>query len=1428
MRKYPKTNSSILLRYPIYAVMGTVVKKLFKKIPLSLMATSLGLLVSACIPFAQQKKTDCTASQTYSATLRRCLSNDEIAGITGSNHLPQVAGDQTIAAFTEGTSTTFNVEAGSDVDNDTLTYIITAEPSHGTITNCMDGSGSGGGTDLSCTYTPDLEYSGTDSFTYKVHDGHASSVASGTISFTVTDVDDAPTISDPANATVDEDTVVNLYYTVDEGGSGSIEDAQGITFTLTSNNTIENFIDRDGSLKIYWGSTLLKSCTAAEVLSVISGSNCSISLGDSITSADAQYVRVQITMDSHENGTWTVNGDVSDGVNLTAVAPSSVTYTVTAINDAPTLAAISNQSFTENDAAPAATITLTLDEGGNSAPFVAPETVLQGSEDSDDVSVTVESSNTDLIDPTSANVSLECDGKSLAGNLTDTHGTWVIGTEIGVDLGGNCLAANDIGDVALVKKLYLNAEPGASGTAVITVTVTDVGPATPLSVSKSFTVTVADYNDAPEFNLHGSSGVGNDFLTNDVTGHINCHGTTSDCDMFENETIHLDFQVDEDSINTDVLNVYEDDQTLNVLVTSSSDKTACPYSGISVYYAGTYLAHPNADDLTEISLNDGSSNASASLPESGTHKGLDIAVSPASFSSGSCEITIKLTDYDASGLVAGKSTTKKITLHLTDVDNPPTIGTITAQTANEGLPINDIALTGLSEGSGDAAESIIMTATVAAGASCSLSASELLLYNAALVPAGNVHLYNTTYPTTDLLLAATNQYPLGANVAGEMTNGGFLLNTLDYWLSLDPVNGETGVTCMGITLTDAGASATTVYFKVTINPVSVTFNSWEQIMAVGDKVDHTARTLDDGYIYFEWAPFTMSGSTISGYNVYCSEDSALYTFDFTKPLNSTTIPNSIYEFDSRTTAMDTTHPCLNTGTAGEFQRNKAFYFTVVALDAAGVLTGADDSAATIRVIMPPNNMSLVHRYMANKEMCDLMEQTPDLSLGNACLYSGPGYVGISGTNYYDFYNTGTSKNYDLLVDTYEAGCPYSPASSGECPETGNGCIGKLDPNTRYTATGANKIYYNRGNGLCYASTGAGTVWSSVAVLDGAGTGAVSSLVSADYRSAKLPPLTQLTQTQAYNYCNDAAIDDVPIKTDSAGTTLLLDPRLPDRKEFIAMSAWSPNLTDTEIDSIESGGSLDVNNYCNGQTNNGLTYTSASVPTSSFWDTLPATSGWGEELVVTGSDATADCVSRYGIQDLVGNVAEYTVERIECTTGTGTCVYKIGVDGAWGAMIDLANDDSDGLSTDTIKYYFGPALAVDFGYGPYGTTNITSWDWDDETYSANYMFIPYGLPSRLSATYLTSAIGPANNGITGSQLHGDRIYIQANTLAAENGANDFGAFTNGGSYKSGSDNAGRWTLEVLPEEFGADMLLTTTGAATSVPNVGFRCLLRVPY
>jgi len=103
---------------------------------------------------------------------------------------------------------------GSDIDDDPLTYTLAADPAHGTLS----------GTPPNVTYTPDLNYNGTDSFTFTANDGTVNS-PEATISIEVRPVNDTPT-ADPKSVSLDEDSSLSIVLT------GSDIDGDPLTYAV--------------------------------------------------------------------------------------------------------------------------------------------------------------------------------------------------------------------------------------------------------------------------------------------------------------------------------------------------------------------------------------------------------------------------------------------------------------------------------------------------------------------------------------------------------------------------------------------------------------------------------------------------------------------------------------------------------------------------------------------------------------------------------------------------------------------------------------------------------------------------------------------------------------------------------------------------------------------------------------------------------------------------------------------------------------------------------------------------------------------------------------------------------------------------------------------------------------------------------------------
>ena len=121
--------------------------------------------------------------------------------VTGVNDSPVAQND----TYNTPEDTTLNVAApgvlgnDNDIDGDPLTAVLVSNVTHGALTLNADGSFS---------YTPDSNYTGTDSFTYKANDGTTDSNVA-TVTITVTSVNDSPVANNDTYGT-NEDTVLNV------------------------------------------------------------------------------------------------------------------------------------------------------------------------------------------------------------------------------------------------------------------------------------------------------------------------------------------------------------------------------------------------------------------------------------------------------------------------------------------------------------------------------------------------------------------------------------------------------------------------------------------------------------------------------------------------------------------------------------------------------------------------------------------------------------------------------------------------------------------------------------------------------------------------------------------------------------------------------------------------------------------------------------------------------------------------------------------------------------------------------------------------------------------------------------------------------------------------------------------------------------------
>ncbi len=194
--------------------------------------------------------------------------------VTSANHPPVANAD--VATVAEDGSVDVAVLANdTDADNDTLSVTSVTQGSHGTVAINANGT---------VRYTPAANYNGVDSFTYSVSDGHGGT-ATGTVSITVTPVNDAP-VANADSATVAEDGTVDV--------------------AVLGNDTD---VDND----------------TLSVASVTQGSHGTVAINANGT--------VRYTPAANYNGPDSFTYSVSDGHGGTATG--TVSITVTPVNDPP-------------------------------------------------------------------------------------------------------------------------------------------------------------------------------------------------------------------------------------------------------------------------------------------------------------------------------------------------------------------------------------------------------------------------------------------------------------------------------------------------------------------------------------------------------------------------------------------------------------------------------------------------------------------------------------------------------------------------------------------------------------------------------------------------------------------------------------------------------------------------------------------------------------------------------------------------------------------------------------------------------------------------------------------------------------------------------------------------------------------------------------
>ena len=260
------------------------------------------------------------AGQSGTATITITVSDGTATGTTTFQlNVNDVNNPPTISAITDQT-TTENTPTGAipftvgDAETPAGSLTLTATSSNTSLIPIANISFGGSGANRTVTINPGASLSGSATVTITVSDG--TSTVSTTFNVNITPVNDAPTVTPIANQTTIENTPTGAI-------SFNIGDAEtpAANLIVTGTSSVTTLVP-NGNI-VFGGS----------------GSDRTVTL----------------TPAPGESGSTTITINVGDGTVVTSI---TFTLAVGAVNDAPTITAITNQTTTEDVATPALPFTI--------------------------------------------------------------------------------------------------------------------------------------------------------------------------------------------------------------------------------------------------------------------------------------------------------------------------------------------------------------------------------------------------------------------------------------------------------------------------------------------------------------------------------------------------------------------------------------------------------------------------------------------------------------------------------------------------------------------------------------------------------------------------------------------------------------------------------------------------------------------------------------------------------------------------------------------------------------------------------------------------------------------------------------------------------------------------------------------------------------
>ncbi len=527
----------------------------------------------------------------------------------------------------------------------------------------------------------------------------------------------------------------------------------------------------------------------------------------------------------------------------------------------------------------------------------------------------------------------------------------------------------------------------------------------------------------------------------------------------------------------------------------------------------------------------------------------------------------------------------------------------------------------------------------------------------------------------------------------------------------------------------------------------VIHNGWQEIMAIGPKIDGLtglAKTekvaapgdanfvirvpVEDataipgisgsnkGIVRLVWTDFELTDSlgkmydfrtaANSGYRVYrkpwvighSSLRPTIGDSDWGTPIHSGyIIPTKYYDTVS---GEDNFYGELNDYTVTQHAQpdtvNVYWYKVEAFINGVKIQYDTQPTDAVIKVILPTNNVALMHRWMINQQVCTSLQRPPDRNNNYRCAFNG-----IGSTN--DYYDYGGH----YLMDRFELGCNFTRGNvtASKCSEPSVGantrwlgrdtsatygvqagdCIGGVQ-STEVTEAGSNPgtgttlsglignryqtvaYWRNRSSTSCFLNTSGtvdgtpGTTWATINNVEPVATipqlSILPALVSGVYpngkglgkviatNNANMPPIDGISQQTAYKICRGNSVK-------FNGQTY--PKRTPTQEEYFQALDMTVLVTKDTNKKIQAGTQeiTSPDRDCKQGT-----YASPNGP--SFIDFKEnryhsANVGGYTTFLTTGSSGTNSselCVSKYGIQDLYGSAPEWIADQLSCLNGFG--------------------------------------------------------------------------------------------------------------------------------------------------------------------------------